>query len=420
MTSFFKALVVTVFIAMLAGLGIYSQYWSGTAASGRVALSKEELNLFAEKNLGVREKTQFSSDAEARKKFLERLGKQLSLAAEAQRRGLGDSDDVKAIEALGSAQVLQDAYMKAHPELAKEANGGQPTPEEVQAYVAAHGDEIARYQQALAAQSEGMPAPKPEELAVPLMMAEKARAEGLDTKDEETRLQLKLNRYGALIQALLPKLEEETKYTDEEVDAYYRENAASGQLDKLEVQHILFATVPMPNPANPFGGGETPDPVAKRQLAEQVLERIRNGEDFTALAKQYSEEPGAAEKGGDLGLSERFKFVPEFEEAAWKLQPGQVSDIVKTDYGFHIIKVNARQPAPELTPELKERLKDILGQRRFEERVDEIAKRNPVVLPDDFAVAAPPPQPPMQGFPHGGMPPQMPEGAHSPDDGHGH
>ena len=407
MNSFFKALVVIVVVAAIAGLGIYAQNWTGATSSGRVAMTADELNLFADKNLGFREKSQLSGDPEARKKFLERLGKQLSLAAEAERRGLGDSDFVKSIEAIGAAQILQDAYSKAHPEAATSPQGARPSDEEIASYLATNGPTIDTYLKTLESQTRGMPAPKREDVAAAFIIAEKARAEGLDTKDKETVLQLKLNRYGALIQALVTDLEKQAEYTDEQVETFYRDNAATGMMDKIHVQHILFATVPLPDPANPMGMGAAPDPEQKRQLAEQVLERARNNEDFAALANEFTEDPSGKGKGGDLGWSERFKFVPEFEEAAWKLQPGQTSDLVKTEYGYHIIKLIERQPAPELTPELKTRLKDTLSQKKFEETIDEIAKRNPVVLPDDFVVAMPE-MPPM-----GGMPGMNPHGAPS-------
>lgn len=400
MNAFYRALAVVIAVSAVAGLGIYSQYW--TASAEPISLSQDELNLFVEKNLGFREKSQFATDPEARKKFLERLQQQLAIAMEAQREGLGQSDDVKAIEELGAAQVLQDAYAKAHPEKAG-SGGGDASPEEVKAWLDRNQEAVKRYQAALSDQSHGMPGggPKPEELAAVFVVAEKAKAEGLDNSDPETRLQLKLNRYGALIQAYLPELDKKSKYTDEEVNAYFAENKAKGDLDEIHVAHILFATRALPSPDNP-AGGPAPDPAAKEQLATQVLQRVRAGEDFGELAKQYSDDPGSKDKGGDLGWNDRFKLVPEFTDAAWKLKAGEVSDIVKSDFGFHIIKVIERRPPADLTDASRAELADSLSQKRFEKIVDDIAKKNPVQLPPDFTV---PPQPPMPSFP--GMPPGM-------------
>lgn len=404
MNPFFKALIGIVLVAVLAGLGIFSQY-KAAPVSG-VTLSQDELNLFADKNLGFREKTQYANDPEARKKFLENMSKQLSLVVEAQRRGLDREPNVQAFDELNQAQVLQQAYVQEHPELMQQAKGAPGGPkaseEETKAWIDAHGADIARYQAAIQERAHGMPAPKPEDFASVFIFADKARQEGLDKKPE-TALQLKLTHYSLLIQTLASKLEEETKLSDDDVRKYYEEHKASGDLDQVHVEHILFATQAMPSPQNPMGGGPAPDPAAKRKLAEEVLQRIKNGEDFGELAKQYSDDPGSKEKGGDLGMANRFQFVPEFEEAAWKLQPGEVSGIVETDFGFHIIKMIERKPVGELTPQLMSQLKDSLSQKRFEEKVDEIAKNNPIDIPSDFVVTAPEqPQMPLMPPGHGG------------------
>ncbi len=403
MNPFFKALIGIVIVAVIAGVGIVSQYKLTPAE--KVGLSQEEMGIFADKILGFRDKAALANDEKARKDFLEKLGQQLSLVAEGQRRGLNQTDEAKALEEFTAAQVLQAAYFEAHPELAAGAQrgGAPPAPkEEVDAWVKAHADDVARYQQAIQSVSKGAPAPKPEEFASAFVFADKARAEGLENTPE-TRLQLKLARYGLLYQQMDAKLEEETKYSDDEVTKFYNDNKASGSLDQVHLQHILFATVPL----GPSAGAPI-DPEAKRQLAEQVLARVKAGEDFAALATEFSDDPGSKVKGGDLDWSARYKFVPDFEEAAWKLQPGQVTDLVKTEFGYHIIKMLERKAPDDLTPQTIEDLKDSLSQRRFEEKVKEIAKRNPVDLPQDFTVTAPEmPQMPMIPGMDGGVPPEM-------------
>ena len=74
------------------------------------------------------------------------------------------------------------------------------------------------------------------------------------------------------------------------------------------------------------------------ELAQKLRKRILDGEDFATLAKQYSQDPGSASRGGELGFMSRGDFVPEFETAAFALEPGQVSDVVKTRFGYHIIQ----------------------------------------------------------------------------------
>lgn len=75
-----------------------------------------------------------------------------------------------------------------------------------------------------------------------------------------------------------------------------------------------------------------------RTRAEEVLARARRGDDFAALARQYSDEPGAASSAGDLGVFGHGQMVPPFERAAFALAPGAISDVVETSFGFHVIK----------------------------------------------------------------------------------
>jgi parvulin-like peptidyl-prolyl isomerase len=133
--------------------------------------------------------------------------------------------------------------------------------------------------------------------------------------------------------------------------------------EQVRVQHILVRIVePQPTAALPEGQPQpTPNPSAQPTpvpvTADQALARISEikkqldaGADFAALAKQYSEDTGSRDEGGELGWFGKGRMVAEFEDAAFKLQPGQVSDPVKTQFGYHLIKVEERDPARSIDP----------------------------------------------------------------------
>jgi peptidyl-prolyl cis-trans isomerase C len=104
--------------------------------------------------------------------------------------------------------------------------------------------------------------------------------------------------------------------------------------------------------------------VEKEEEAKAAIERIRKGEDFAKLASELSKDPGSGKEGGDLGWFEKERMVPEFGEAAFKLEKGQVSEIVKTQFGFHIIKLDdRREKAPPAFDSVKEQLKRYMVQK---------------------------------------------------------
>jgi len=124
--------------------------------------------------------------------------------------------------------------------------------------------------------------------------------------------------------------------SDSQLHQEYQDNIDSYRTpERVKVRHILIKTQ-----------GKPKDDVAKLKVkAEGILKQLQHGGDFADLAKKNSEDPGSAEKGGELGWIVRGQTVPNFEKTAFSLQPGQLSGIIDTEYGFHIIQLEDKQAA---------------------------------------------------------------------------
>ncbi len=135
----------------------------------------------------------------------------------------------------------------------------------------------------------------------------------------------------------LNQLRQNTPVTDDELKAIYQQNIQQYEvLDRVHAEHILFMTV-----------GKTDAEVAEiKKHAEDILAQARKkSSNFEDLAKKYSEDPGSKTKGGDLGWLVHGQTVPEFDKAAFSLSKGEISGLIQTQYGFHIIKVLDKETA---------------------------------------------------------------------------
>ena len=167
------------------------------------------------------------------------------------------------------------------------------------------------------------------------------------------------------------KLRPEVKVTDDDLRQYYDQHKNEYTLpERVKAQHILFKTQ-----------GKTPEEIEKiKEKARGVLERAKKGEDFGALAKQYSED-ATASSGGDLGDFGRGQMVPEFEKVAFSLGVGAISDLVQSQFGIHIIKVNGKQEARERPfEEMKEAVRPIVETRKAEQKASDLAQQIAVDL----------------------------------------
>ncbi len=153
--------------------------------------------------------------------------------------------------------------------------------------------------------------------------------------------------------------------------------------EAVRARHILIAVeTPTPEPVEEGTPTPTPDPGAQeraeeeaRKKAEEIKARLEAGEDFAELAREFSDDPVSAENGGDLGWFGRGVMVPEFEEVAFSLEPGEISDPVRTPFGYHIIQVlekDPNRPRDERAIQVdKQRcFEDWLAQRRTEVEIE--------------------------------------------------
>jgi len=160
----------------------------------------------------------------------------------------------------------------------------------------------------------------------------------------------------------LDKVSKGVAVSDAEVHAYYTENPDRFRLpEQVRARHILLKLKP---------GAEVGVKQATREKLAGILAQARNGGDFAALASQYSEDTSAAQ-GGELGFFARGLMIKPFEEAAFGLQPGEISEPVETPFGLHLIKVEERQPA-QTVPEtqVREQIRAYLLEVKQQKAVD--------------------------------------------------
>ena len=162
------------------------------------------------------------------------------------------------------------------------------------------------------------------------------------TQEEWRRWLTEQQRRSDYEQAYIQKLQQDGKFkpalvTDAEVRRFYN-SVPPGQFGKrpatVSFKQIIVA--PQPKPAAR---------AAALARAESLLVELHHGADFETLARRYSDDPGTRDRGGDLGWFRRGMMVPQFDRAAFALRPGEISDIVETPFGFHIIKVTEVLPS---------------------------------------------------------------------------
>jgi parvulin-like peptidyl-prolyl isomerase len=219
------------------------------------------------------------------------------------------------------------------------------------------------------------------------MLAKEGMKNGLD-KDPDVIKQLALMRENLVANAQLQRIEKGITVSDADLKKVY--DTKKNDYEQVKARHILIAF--KGSPAAQEGKPELTEEQAKAK-AEDLRKQLVGGASFEELAKKESDDLGSGSRGGDLGAFGRGQMVPEFEKAAFEGKAGQVSPVIRTQYGYHIIKVDEHVTTP--FEQVKANLEREARQERLQARLEEMKTAAKVTFNDAyFGPATPPPATP--------------------------
>ena len=163
------------------------------------------------------------------------------------------------------------------------------------------------------------------------------------------------------------KFNKDNSVTNDEIKKYYDENKDDFYIDQVEASHILIKTIDDEDKKL----SDEKKAEAKKK-AEEVLAKAKAGEDFSELAKEYSQDTVSAKNGGDLGFFKKGEMVKPFEEAAFSMKVGEISDLVESDFGYHIIKVTDKEDRQKTFDEVKETIRKTLQDEKCDAQVEKL------------------------------------------------
>jgi parvulin-like peptidyl-prolyl isomerase len=231
-----------------------------------------------------------------------------------------------------------------------------------------------------------------EELVKVKLLSHEAEKRGLE-KSPKFQRQMQLMKEQLLASEVANA--EQQSVDDAAIKKYYDEHPA--EFEQVKARHILIRSG-VPASTQP-GAKPVTDEEAKAKI-EAVRKRIVDGkEDFAKVAKEVSDDKHSGEEGGELGTFGHGMMVPQFEQAAFALKPGEISQPVKTQFGYHLIEVEEKTKQP--FDQVKDELKQKLGPEKVEQLVNDLKKNNKVELNEKYFG---PPAPAGAGLP--GLPPQ--------------
>jgi peptidyl-prolyl cis-trans isomerase C len=235
----------------------------------------------------------------------------------------------------------------------------------------------AEFEQLLTKKGQGIPKDKQMEkgllnnMVQTMALGEAARRKGIDKRGEiKTIIELTID--GVLANELIKEeVLDQITITETDAKKYYENHQGQFKVpEKVRVRHILVRV----------DKSSSEDVRRKsKEKSEEILKKAKSGEDFAKLAMEYSDDPGSKSRGGDLGFFERGRMVPAFEETAFKLNPGEVSGVVETAYGFHIIKMEEKkkeeiEPFEKINDKVKAKARDEIRNEKIKAYLDQVMK----------------------------------------------
>lgn len=206
------------------------------------------------------------------------------------------------------------------------------------------------------------------------------------------KTQSMFQNFNLLASLMANQIGKDVQVSEEDLRKYYSDHKA--EFETVHARHILIRVQGAQMPLKP-GQKDLTDAEALAK-AQEIRKKLQDGTDFATLAKAESDDAGSGANGGDLPPFRHGQMVPTFEVAAFAMKPGEISEPVKSQFGYHVIQVISHDTKPfeEVRPDLETRVKPEQSQKAINTTIDNLEKANPAVLDPEFFPAPKPAEKP--------------------------